>query len=138
MKLAARTNGSRRVLTKSGGTSLTEQHHKKACDINTIMAKYVKTGLCDHMAKYAPTFGDATGADFKAAQDLIANQKSVFNELPSQVREMFDNDPAQYLDKITSEEGIQELTDALKPKTEVEVPKTDKKTVEAKSEPPTE
>ena len=89
-----------RVKTKSGGKSLTEQSHKKSCDINAIMARYVKTGLIDHVQKYEGTYGDATGADFKAAQDLVAEQKSIFNDLPAPVRAMFKNDPSKYLELL--------------------------------------
>ena len=97
------------------GKSMTEQHHKKACDINTIMAKYNKTGLVDHVNRYEGTYGDVTGADFKAAQDLIANEKTKFAELPANVRAEFDNDPANYLDLVATDEGIETLKGILNP-----------------------
>ena len=99
---------------------MTEQHHKKACDINTIMAKYVKTGLVDHVNKHQGTYGDVTGADFKAAQDLIANEKTKFAELPASVRAEFDNDPANYLDLVATDEGLETLQGILNPPAEPE------------------
>lgn len=94
---------------------MTEQHHKQSCDINTIVAKYLKTGLLDHVKRYEGTYGDVTGADFKSAQDLIAQQKSTFNDLPAAVRAKFDNDPTQYLDMVMTDEGINELKNILNP-----------------------
>ena len=82
------------------GISITEQHHKKSCDINSIVAKYQKTGLVDHINKHEAKYGDVSGYDYKTAQDLVAEQKTIFYELPSQVRAEFDNDPANYLDLI--------------------------------------
>ena len=94
------------------GKTMTEQSHKKSCDINSIMAKYVKTGLVDHINRHQPKFGDVTGADFKAAQDLVAEAKSEFYELPAAVREQF-TDVSEYLDLVTSDEGVETLRGML-------------------------
>ncbi len=119
---------------KSGGDSETEQHHKKACDINNIVAKYRRTGLLDHIAKHQGTYGDATGLDFQDAQNLIATQTSIFNELPAAVRAEFENDPAQYLELITSEGGPQELAEMLNPTIEEEVPEVEETPVEVETD----
>lgn len=124
----------KRVQTPSGGVSMTEQHHKKACDINSIMAKYTKTGLLDHVSKYEPQYGDATGADFKAAQDLVARQKSIFMELPAEVRAEFKNDPSNYLELITTEGGPQQLAEMLNPQPEPQPKEEVEKPVELKPE----
>lgn len=121
-----------RVQTKFTGESLTEQHHKKSCDINNIMAKYQKTGLIDHMATHQGTYGDVSGADFQNAQNLVAEQKSIFHELPASVRAEFDNDPANYLDLVMTDEGIEQLQEILNPAPEPE------ESLETLSEPPTE
>ncbi len=97
------------------GKTMTEQHHAKSCDINTIMAKYQKTGLIDHVTQHQGTYGDVSGADFKKAQDLVAEQKSIFYELPSEVRTQFDNDPANYLDLVCEPDGLVTLQDMLNP-----------------------
>lgn len=100
------------------GESMTEQHHAKSCDINNIVAKYIKTGLMSHMKSHEGTYGDVTAADFQDAQNLIAEQKSIFNDLPAAVRAKFDNDPAQYLDKVLTDEGVEELRQILAPNPE--------------------
>lgn len=71
----------------------TEQAHKDTCDVNKIIQKYDKTGLISHVSKIEAQFGDMTGADFKAMQDKVANATSMFNELPSEIRNRFKNNP---------------------------------------------
>ena len=115
MKILNSYSPSVRQAAPKSGPSLTEQHHKKACDINNIVAKYQKTGLVEHVNKHQGTYGDVSGADFKAALDLVAEQKSIFYELPSSVREQFDNDPSNYLDLMQTDEGVEELQGILNP-----------------------
>lgn len=105
----------RRLSHPTGGEMVTEQSHEKACNINSIMARYVKTGLLDHVNKHSPQYGDCTGADFKAAQDLVAAQRTIFEELPAAVRKELDNDPALYLDMVMTPEGREELRNILNP-----------------------
>ena len=64
----------------------TEQHHAKSVNINTIVAKYMKTGVIDHIAKHSPTYGEVSSQSFHDAQNLVAEQKTIFQELPSYVR----------------------------------------------------
>lgn len=99
---------------KKPGKSLTEQHHAKACDINTIMAKYLKDGLIDHISKYEPQFGDVSELDFKHSMDTITRVESEFHDLPAYVREHYDHDPANYLAAVITDDGLEELRN-LKP-----------------------
>ena len=87
-----------RIKTPSLEPSLTEQSHADSCNINLIMRKYQRTGMIDHVAKYAPEYGLMDGADFQAKQNAVANAITMFEELPSSAREHFDHDPAKFLD----------------------------------------
>jgi phage internal scaffolding protein len=75
----------------------TEQHHKDKCDINKIIKKYDKTGVITHVTKFEAKFGDMTGMDFKTMQDKVAKAKSMFEAMPSEIRNRFDNNPADLL-----------------------------------------
>lgn len=99
---------------KKPGKSLTEQHHAKACDINTIMARYLKTGLIEHISRYEPQFGDISELDFKKSLDTITRVESEFYELPAYVRDHYENDPSNYLAAVVTDEGLKELQ-SLKP-----------------------
>lgn len=99
---------------KVPGDSMTEQHHARACDVNTIMAKYLKSGVIDHIKQYEPQFGDVSNLDFKTSMDQVAAVKSEFHNLPAFVRDHYKQDPGAYLDAVSTEEGIEELR-KLKP-----------------------
>ena len=104
------------------GKTLTEQSHEKACNINSIMAKYQKTGLVTHINARQGQFIDATGPDFERASMLVAEVHSEFNDLPSAVRDALDHDPQRYLELVQTDEGLEQLRAILDPDT-VEVVK---------------
>lgn len=99
------------------GESMTEQHHAKNCDINTIMARYIETGVITHIKKYEDKFGDVSGLDFKKSADLVAQVTSEFEELPAFARDFYENDPQVYLNAISTPEGVQELQSLKHPAT---------------------
>lgn len=89
----------------------TEQSHKEMCDINNIIAKYNRTGLITHVSKIEGYMGDMTGNDFHEMQNKIAKAVSMFNDLPSEIRKRFKNNPENLLqfmeDPNNREEGIE-------------------------------
>lgn len=93
------------------GTSRTKQSHKAECDINTIMAKYKKTGLIDHMARSAGEYADVSGADFQSAQLLVAGAKSMFHGLPASIRGRFENDPGEFLAFMDNPANVNEAVE---------------------------
>lgn len=76
----------------------TRQSFKDECDIRTILARYVKTGAIDHFARHGASYGDFPAVDFLTAMQITAQAQSMFNDLPSAIRERFDNDPAAFLE----------------------------------------
>lgn len=78
----------------------TKQSHKDECDINTIMARYIKTGLIDFVNQHQPQYGDVTGIEYQSAMDIIATGNTMFEELPAEWRKRFGNDPAVFLDFV--------------------------------------
>ncbi len=90
--------------------SRTQQSFKDETDINSIMAKYQKTGLIDHVNEHGAHYGEQPAADdYHAAMNMVASTSSLFSELPSSVRDEFDNDPALFLEYISDEERRNEL-----------------------------
>ena len=94
-----RKHSSRPGRKREDGSPLyfTEQAHKSECDVNCILKKYDKTGLITHVQKIEQQFGDVTGLDFKTAQDLVTNSTTMFNQLPSVIRDRFKNNPMHLL-----------------------------------------
>lgn len=77
---------------------ITEQHHSESCDINKILAQFMQTGIMPP-TNPDPQYGDLTDSSlqFNEAMNQIAQAKSLFEELPDQVRERFDNEPYKFL-----------------------------------------
>jgi len=98
----------------------TKQEFKDECDINTIMGRYQYNGLMPVMNEQAPQYLDVSGADFQTAMEFVAGANSLFNDLPSSLRNRFNNDPAQFLDFCSNEANRSEMHSLglLKPEAE--------------------
>lgn len=87
--------------------SKVEQSHRVSCNINTIMAKYRKTGLLP--IKSQGMYGDYDGpADYLEALQLIQAAKDQFAALPSDIRKRFDNEPANFIGFMSDEANYEE------------------------------
>jgi len=77
--------------------SLTDQSQAADADINTIMARYEKTGTLPDYGQ-SPMYGDFSDMPtFMEAQEVLRRGSEAFAALPSRVRAEFDNDPAQFV-----------------------------------------
>ena len=91
------------------GKSLTKQSFTKECDINTILAKYQKTGAIDHLNKNEAQYGFATSDTFQESMQIVAKGNTMFAELPSSIRTKFENDPAKFLDFVQDKNNLKEM-----------------------------
>ncbi|AXH76888.1 MAG: internal scaffolding protein [Microviridae sp.] len=89
--------------------SRTRQEFASECDINTIMARYLRTGEMPHVNLLAPQYFDAPGVDFQTHMNAIAEAKSLFAQLPSDIRNRFYNDPGQFVDFCSDPSNRKEL-----------------------------
>jgi len=95
-----------RVTADPVGPSKTKQSMADESNINIIMARYVKTGLIDHVSKYGPRYADMPNmSDFHEAMTLVTEAQQMFEELPAEIRSNFKNDPADFLDFVTNPEN---------------------------------
>lgn len=91
--------------------TLTQQHSKDEVDINNIMARYIKTGVIDHVAKYSPQYTENTSTDYHQAMNIVLKADTMFGELPSTVRKQFDNNPAEFLTFVNDEKNHDKLAE---------------------------
>ena len=105
-----RTNGTKRFQIKfDQNDGRTQQHQKDECDINLIIKRHTPEQIALMATQNEGQYGDATSVDYHAAQNIIANANTMFNDLPSELRKQFDNDPALFLDFTSNEENYPEM-----------------------------
>lgn len=92
------------------GPSLTQQHHAKDADLNTIVKRYgITDGAIPPAALNPQFFGDFTDAvDFRDHMDRVRHATERFNALPADLRAMFNNDPVELHDWVMNPENAEE------------------------------
>lgn len=75
----------------------TKQEFKDEADINILMQRYQNNGEIPAINQRAPQFLDATCFDYQKNMEQIAEANSIFAELPSSMRNRFENDPGKFL-----------------------------------------
>lgn len=92
--------------------SLTKQEFADECDINTIMARFAKTGEILHVSQSSPRYGDFSSVpDYQTALHIVQDAEASFASLPSKIRDRFHNDPAEFLDFVSDPKNEAELTE---------------------------
>jgi phage internal scaffolding protein len=103
--------GSKLKVAIATGDGLTEQNHKDETDINNIVRKYNKTGLIDHLNQFEQKYADMTGYDYQDAMNTVAAANSMFEGLPSSIRNRFENDPAKFINFVDDESNYDALAE---------------------------
>lgn len=102
----------RRMKIEVEGKSMTEQSHKDSCDINTILRRYQKTGILEHVNKYQGKYMEyPDSTTFHDAMNLVAEANSLFESIPSQIRAEFDNDPSKFIDFMQNPDNREKMED---------------------------
>lgn len=99
--------------TVNNRPSETVQSDKHDADINVIYRKFAKTGLIDSLNSAEVNYMDISEfTDFADAMRNIRVAEMEFMKLPSKVREIFNHDPAEWLDAAHDPEKRQALVEA--------------------------
>ena len=109
--ITRRPNGTIRVTQMFPEETLTQQQFAEETNVNKIMAKYKKTRMITHINSSTGVYADLTKLDsFQTAQETVLKATNAFMDLPSEVRNHFNNDPGQLIeflkDKNNKEEAI--------------------------------
>lgn len=94
------------VIDFTDAISLTKQAFKDECDINKIMRQYTRTGVIEHGNASTPNYGDAPAIDFQEAMNAVLQAEQTFDQLPSEVRREFNNNPAEMIDFCANPENL--------------------------------
>lgn len=87
----------------------TKQEFKDESDINIILSRYNATGQMPVINQAAPQYLDVTGMDFQTHMEVVAGAQTLFNSLPSALRNRFENDPARFLDFCSNPKNKAEM-----------------------------
>jgi len=91
--------------------SMTHQSEAPQCDINTIMLKYQKTGVLNHVNRFEGRYADltATPTDYHESMNAVLAAQEMFEALPSSIRKRFHNDPGAYVEFVSNPENAEEM-----------------------------
>lgn len=91
------------------GKSLTEQAHKKECDMNHILRQYQATGMVRHAKEHEGKYDDVTSQDFQSAMFIVTEAQQMFDSLPANMRKRFANSPAEFMDFVHNPANKEEM-----------------------------
>ncbi len=109
MEIHSAANLGPRVQVAPRGRSRTKQSFREESEINNIMARYVKTGIVDHLTRYGGEYGFATSVDFHSAMNVVTKADQMFLDLPAAVRRRFGGDPGDFLEFVQNPENQEEM-----------------------------
>jgi phage internal scaffolding protein len=89
--------------------STTEQSHKDELKMENILSKYHHSLAQEHRLDHRGMYGFASSATLTEAMEVVHTARDMFNELPSAIRNKFENDPAKFLDFVQDEANAKEM-----------------------------
>lgn len=101
------------VVDCSGDEILTEQNHKDEANINSIVKRHGMDLIRKTAQLSAPDmqWDDVTGNDFQEAMFKVTKAQQTFDQLPSELRSKFDNNPAKFLDFVQNPENGEKMVE---------------------------
>ena len=82
-------------------------------DINKLLAKQQIPLVQSHYDTYGDAYSDFAGFDFFEAQVKLAEAKTIFEELPSEVRKEFGHNPGAFFQYANDPENTGRLAELL-------------------------
>lgn len=92
------------------GESLTQEQFAEESNINNIIRSYDRNGVIEHINRGKAIYGDFSNVtDFSDALNQINQAKAEFMNIPSEIREKFQNDAGQFFKFASNPDNIEEL-----------------------------
>lgn len=97
-------------LSFEGAVSLTKQSDAIDADINSLFARFERTGQLPNMIVKEASYGDFSSVpSYQEAVEIVRHADEQFINLDVSIRNRFDNDPAKFLAFATDPANIDEL-----------------------------
>lgn len=92
----------------------TKQSFKDQCDVNKIIKKHQITTAASHAMLFPPeAYADFEGQDLLSAYQLIGRANEIFDALPSEVRNEFNNDALRFAAYASKPENVNRLGELI-------------------------
>lgn len=95
------------------GPGKTKQAFKDECDINRILQRAQKTGTVSHLAKHQAVYGDFANFDFERNLNAITRGREIFDDLPSELRKEFHQNPGEFFRYVNDPANADRLPELL-------------------------
>lgn len=93
-----------------GQISLTHQSFKDDCDVNVILDRNCGDLAQDVSESFGMFYGDFTHVDdYQDSLNKTIEASRMFSEIPSKIRDRFDNSPVKFLEFVSDESNRDEL-----------------------------
>lgn len=92
-----------------GEKVLVEQTHKDEVDINRIVARHGMDLISKTNQMQQFRFDDVTNNDFQEVMNFMLSAAESFESIPKEVRKMFDNDPAKFVDYAVNPDNHKQM-----------------------------
>jgi hypothetical protein len=123
---------------KTTGESLTQQSHAAAADVRNIIKQYDRTGLIANVTKGIAHYGDYSEVnEYAEALNMVRDANNSFAELPSEIRQQFNNNAGLFFEFATNPENSEEMIKmGLKKAPAAEATNVEEATKKSESTPP--
>jgi len=92
------------------GESLTQQSHAAAADVRNIIKQYDRTGLIANVNKGIAQYGDYSEInEYAEALNMVREANEAFAEIPSHIREQFNNNAGLFFEFATNPKNKEEM-----------------------------
>ena len=91
------------------GKGCAKQEFKQDCDLNHIIARMTKTGQVPAHIRQGQ-YVQQGPTDLHQAMNIVAEAKSMFQEVPSEIRREFDHDPIKFLEFVNNPDNAEKAS----------------------------
>tara|TARA_B100000965_G_C19582630_1_gene754311 strand:+ start:1988 stop:2446 length:459 start_codon:yes stop_codon:yes gene_type:complete len=92
------------------GESMTQEQFAEESEINNIIRSHDRNGVIEHINRGNAIYADFSGiTDFSDALEQIREAQQEFQNIPSEIREKFQNDAGQFFKFASNPDNLDEM-----------------------------
>ena len=97
-----KTVNTKKTMQRDNEFILVEESHAQMLDINRMVKKYSVGEIQQQATAFEGVYGDFDDIDYQTALTKIAKADEIFNQIPSEIRQQFNNSAGQFIDFVTN------------------------------------